>query len=292
MPIFTVPVDSVRNTRIYASASESQPNIQLTIFKNDVDCHYGGCHMILPVPYPRTVRFHPPPVHPPNVSPYLNFLERVEQAFDSSERDRFRPTPPRFYPNAIGRYEVVEVLDSIRELRELNRREVILHQDTLDELADIYYQPHWGFILIKILEGDFDYEPICYSHRMLFDQLYVPSMTHQPRNFQDFHIPEEFDRFDDRYFFNGCSSPHIQSRRIQEVNHSRIHTIPWQTLPRDFGRCIPLFLSETRRGFHSNRDLLYEKNEDLDRRHRYSPERRRSISPWDIPRPRTPSWDL
>jgi hypothetical protein len=264
MGIFTVPVQT-RNTRIYVSASERVPNIQLTLFKNEVHCESDEGFLILPVPYPHTIRFHDPPPHPMNSVPYLEFLNHVETAFDFREhRGSYRPNPlPPLH--RIGKYELVRVAESIDHLRELNHSEGILPSRTLEDMVEIYPESYWGFIILRVLEGDFVYEPFCYSHQTIHNELFVPALTHQPRSYRDHHILEETNRFDDRYFINGTEfhERYGHDHNIMEVNSSRINMIPWRTLPSAFQSPLRYFICETRRGLHANHDLFYRVNPSI-----------------------------
>ena len=284
MGIFTVPVRSVRNTRIYVSPSDQLPNVQLTLYKNEVENDFPGGFMILPVPYPHSVRFHHPHPHPPTSSPYLNFLDEVEQAFDPREQNHRRsPIRPSDTRNHLANYQV-EIIDSINELRRLNDVELLLHPETLEELAELYSEPYWGFLLCKLSQGSYIYEPLCYSHRMMNEKLFVPSLLFQPRTFRDIHIPEESNRFDDRYFINGTALPEFPSRTLVEINSYRINRIPWRVLPQAFQECMLRFLCETRRGVHQNRDLFYPINPSIFRESHIE-HRRRSNSVETIPPP-------
>lgn len=261
MGIFTVPTISVRKTRIYVSPSLSHPLEQLTVYKNEVNTLAEGGFMILPVPYPRTLRFYVPrQPYPPHHSPYLNFLDKVERAFDVLDRRHTFPRPRD--PQIIGSYHT-EVIDTIDELRALNESEHFLHERTMDQLADIYKEPYWGFILCSLMTGSYVYEPLCYSHRMLHDELFIPALTFQPRTYSDTHIPEEFPGFDDRYFMNGCYYSEPMGYRLQEVNPQRVSSIPWNDLPPDFQQCKRYFLSESRQGHHWNSDSFYRINESV-----------------------------
>jgi len=283
MGIFTVPTVAVRNTRIYVSPSSSILREQLTLYKTEVNTHFEGGFLILPVPYPRTVRFHRPShPYPPNQFPYLDFLNRVERAFDIRE-DRRRIQ--QIDPSAIATYEHLDVLDSIQQLRDFNDHEHILHESTLNQIASIYPEEYWGFILCSLRQGSFVYEPLCYTHRMTSDSLFIPSLIYQPHAFNDVVIPEQEDRFHDRYFMNGCEYEEPMGYRVQEVETAGLSTIPWGVLPMQYREALQYFLSETRRGRHWNTDAEYRVNRSLfgdyyPRERRNSYDFRYDISPW------------
>lgn len=262
MGIFTVPTDSVRNTRIYVSPSPSQPRQQLTIYKTEVNTRFEAGWLILPVPYPETVRLHrPAQPYPPSTNPYLDFLNRVESAFDDRERHRARHVEPV----RVSSYERMDIIHSMEDLQEFNEREDILPEPVMEQLAEIYHEPYWGFLLCAIRQGSHLYEPICYTHRTIAENLYIPSLIYQPTSFRDVHIPEESDRFDDRYFMNGCHYSESMGYRFTEVDVSRVHTIPWNTLPQPHQQYLPYFLSEFKRGLQFNSDSLYLINPSLQR---------------------------
>ena len=265
MGIFTVPTASVRKTRIYVSPSSNYPGQQLTVYKTEVDTMFEDGFMILPIPYPETLRIHSPGhPHPPNTFPYLRFLDRVEFAFD----DREHRYPRIIDPNEVTSYQRFDVIDSIDELREWNERESILPGTVMNQLAEIYHQPYWGFLLCALRQGSFVYEPICYTHRMISDELFLPSLIYQPRTMNDLMIPQETDRYDDRYFMNGCYYSEHMGYHLSEVNTSRIPSIPWEILPQNYREYLEYFLSEFRRGHHWNGDAMYRINEPLNGNYR------------------------
>jgi hypothetical protein len=265
MGIFTVPTASVRKTRIYVSPSSTYPGKQLTVYKTEVDTMFEDGFMILPIPYPETLRIHSPGhPHPPNTFPYLHFLDRVEFAFD----DRERRYPRIIDPNEVTSYQRFDVIDSIDELREWNERESILPGTVMNQLAEIYHQPYWGCLLCALRQGSFVYEPICYTHRMISDELFLPSLIYQPRRMNDLTIPQETDRYDDRYFMNGCYYSEHMRYHLSEVNTSRISSIPWEILPQNYREYLEYFLSESRRGHRWNGDAMYRINEPLNGNYR------------------------
>jgi hypothetical protein len=272
MGIFTVPTVSVRKTRIYVSPSSTYPGEQVTVYKTEISTMFEGGFLILPVPYPETVRIqHPPHPHPPNTVPYLHFLDRVEIAFDERER-RY---PRIIDPTEVASYRRIDIIDSIEDLRELNERESMLPGTVMNQLAELYHQPYWGFLLCSLRQGTYVYEPICYTHRMISDELFLPSLIYQPRTIKDVRIREETDQFDDRYFMNGCHYSEPMGYHLSEVNTSRISSIPWDVLPPNYRRCLQYFLSESRRGHHWNSDSMYRINETLSGNYSY---RQRRIS--------------
>lgn len=262
MGIFTVPTASVRKTRIYVSPSPHRHQEQLTVYKTEVNTLFDGGFMILPVPYPESVRFHnPDQPHPHNLFPYLDFLDRVERAFNDRERPHTFTRP--IDPNQVASYRRIEIIDSIDDLRELNHREAILHDSVVNQLAEIYHQPYWGFILCRIQQGSFVYEPLCYTHRLIDQELFIPALIYQPRSFNDAQIPEETDRYDDRYFMNGCYYSEHMGYHLIEANPRCVSTIPWGILPPKYREYLQYFLSESRRGMHWNGDALYRINHSL-----------------------------
>ena len=274
MGIFTVPLSTLQNTRIYVSATDEIPDRQLTLYTNHIGTRHDGGFMILPVPYPSSVRFHTPQTLRASEE-YFHFLDKVDQAFDDFERYRQSVRHRDPHGPRLAAYQV-EVIDSIEDLIEFNNREHILHGTTMDELAELYSARHWGFILCKIHEGEYLYEPLCYSHRTLREQLYVPSLTYNPRGFNDVHIRNQYDRFDDTYYINGAlveTDDHYYDHRVREVNPQKISSIPWNYLPNGFQKCLRMFLKMRLVGSHPNIDhefpinyLLYSHSRSNNRR--------------------------
>jgi len=257
MGIFTVPTASVRKTRIYVSPSSIYPGQQVTVYKTEISTMYGHGYMILPVPYPDTLRFHYPSYPSNNTFPYLTFLDQVELAFDTREH-RY---PRIIDPTEVTSYKRIDIIDSIDDLCEWNERESILPEPAMSQLAEKYNQPYWGFLLCSLRQGSFVYEPICYTHQMISDKLFIPSLIYQPRRINDVRIPRESDQYDDRYFMNGTYYSESMRYLLSEVNTSRISSIPWEILPQKYRKYLQHFLSVSRHGEHWNGDAFYRINE-------------------------------
>ncbi len=255
MGIFTVPVH-LHRTRVFVSASDELPNVQLTLYSNHVDNHHADGYMILPVPYPSSVRFHYPHTLSSYGDEYHHFMNCVENAFHDVET--YRHSSPRRMSESLARYEV-QVLETIDDLREFNQYAHILHETTIDQIARIYRQSYWGFLLCKLHEGNFIYEPLCYSHQIPREHMFIPSLSYRPRRISDVHIPDHFDYNDHKYYINGTLiEDYIPD--MYEITNRMIPSIPWDILPRGFAQCLRRFMHHRKHGLLNNRDEFYPIN--------------------------------
>lgn len=231
MSIFTLPVHSVENTRIYASSSEGQPDRQLTVISHTIETIFEHNTCIIPVPHPHSVELHR---SEPGTG--LDFLEQLENAFDRG-RHSPRVTPPFFSPERMGRrlprgeYHMVFV-GTKQEFQEFNSEHQIAHPDLCSQLLSLYRENYWGFLVATIQEGYYEYEPLVYTHKMVGTRLFLPTLHHYPETMKDQVIQEESDRWNHTLFLNGTYRQ--DDPQFQEVNPMRLNRIPWGVLPNGF----------------------------------------------------------
>lgn len=184
MCIITGPVRSVQQTKIFVMPStdihmegEGQEQRQLTVYKNNVHTVSENM-MILPVPWPETVRFEE------------EFMKTYPTLFTDLEKSLYRFSSPTqtqtlsFTRSAVstplpvlkvGSYEV-SVVPSAKELSNLNTSVFSLSPELKGLLAAHYSAP-FGFLCCKLRAGLQSYEPLAYSHRRWKQtSLFVPTM--------------------------------------------------------------------------------------------------------------------
>lgn len=247
MGIFSVPTLSVRNTRIYVSPSSHNQN-QLTLYTTEVNTLFDEGYLILPVPYPHTIRFH-------DCRSTLHFLDSLEDVF--SYRGRHIPKA-RSRETESQLFEDITIIHSLDEFCQLNQRDHILPTSVVSHLSTIYSEHYWGFLLCSLRCGSFVYEPLCYSHRMIDDNLFLPCLLYQPSSCNDTRILDESNKFDDRYFMNGCHYSENMKYSIVKAYPESIDTIPWTILPSNYTQYLPSLLNENRKGLHWNADARYQ----------------------------------
>lgn len=190
MCIITGAVRSVKQTLLFVAPSLSfydsnQEPRQLTVYQNTVDTMQENL-MILPVPYPDTVRFER------DVMQYATLFEDLHSSLQHppitlsapatrSLSTRSSPATPLPVFD-VGSYRV-SVVPSVVELDRLNRGVFSLSED-LKELLHREYAARppliaspFGFLCCKLRAGAQTYEPLAYSHRRLHvNRLFVPTM--------------------------------------------------------------------------------------------------------------------
>lgn len=266
MGFFSLPVTRVSNTRIYASPSQSQRDIQLVLYANCIESHAPGNCFVIPVPYPETVRFH---THPEA----YQFLDRLDESFE----------PHLHQVNARSRYPNRDIVDyrvrhvvSLDEFEYLNRNQDILHPDVLQFLKEEYSEPFWGVIVVDIRSGAFEYNPLVYSHRKLHNSLFVPTLHHYPRRVSDSIVPEESPHWDHRLYVNGTQ----RSPRDWQIAPGRLPSLPWRLLPSPFREALQYLISRRYRGHHINRDFIFPVFHEAEQPYDGIP-----VTPPRIPRP-------
>lgn len=248
MSIFTLPIHSIDDTRIYVSSSQETPDRQLTMICHTIDTTFLGNTFIIPVPHPHTVKIH----HLDNGAS-RDFLNALGNAFD---RGRYAPrvTPPFFtadHAKPRGHYRV-KFIGTKEEFQDYTNEYQVAHPQLVAQLLSHYYERHWGFLVVEIQEGYYEYEPLVYSHLMRDKLFFLPTLHHYPETIRDQDIPEESSRWDHTLFING--SYHEDDPKFQEVNPMRLNRIPWGVLPKGFQQAFRHLVMKKIRGHRPNFD--------------------------------------
>ena len=255
MSIFTLPVHSVENTRIYISSSQRTPDRQLTMISQTIETMIGDIVSILPVPHPHSVQ-----VHRLERGTGREFLDELEKGFDQG-RYVSRVTPSVFASQREdpriprGEYNVLFV-GTKEEFQDYNTEHEVAHPHLVAQLASLYKERYWGFLVVSIQEGYCAYDPLVYSHQMEGPRFFVPTLHHYPETIRDQTIQEESTRWDHTLFLNGTYSE--DDSRFQEINPMRLNRIPWGVLPKGFGYALRHLVMKKMRGYGQNLDMTAE----------------------------------
>lgn len=178
MCIINEPAE-VTNTEILVSPNFDNTR-QLTVYANKVQTQFVNNAMILPVPYPRTVKLH-------DLSQYRDIFEDCSKCFSS-------PLMRQSFANSVlndsmksrnilevyrcGSYQV-SVVPSHNDFDLLNRNYFQLNP-LVGSILKKYYNSNFGFIVCKLREGSEEkYHPLAYSHQIYKNNLmFVPTRHH------------------------------------------------------------------------------------------------------------------
>lgn len=252
MGYFSAPVNRISDTRIYVSHSEFQRDQQLTVYSNVIDNDMPDNFLILPVPYPETIRFY----NREDRQDGTLFLDRLEDAFSPYEehRRRFRHvnpvTPAR--EDYEADYRVLDVMP-METFSRSNQYNGYLPNEIVEEMMDIYSEPYWGVIILQIGIGNFRYRPLIYTHRRVHEDMFVPTFHFAPRGVSPQRLLGAV-QWDHKLFANG-------TRRMnhfdQEVNSSFLRHVPWGVLPTPFRSALQYLLLRRLRGQGENKDYWF-----------------------------------
>ena len=273
MGYFSAPVNRISDTRIYVSHSPDQRDEQIVLYSNVIDNDMPDNFMILPVPFPETVRLYP---HR-HGSLFLDSLEDCFAPFDERRR-RFRHSPPVTppYENDQANYRVEEIVP-MQEFLRSNLYNDYLPAHVMNEMREIYHEPFWGVMLVRIPTGNYRYNPLIYTHRMIPHQMFAPTFQFIPRTTLHQRIPDEI-HWDHKLFINGTNRTQHQD---QEVNAGLLRHVPWDILPRPFQGALRHLILRRLLGRGMNRDHWFEVRSPFDN----SWEERRIVPPafWEPP---------
>lgn len=181
MCVINRPVVRVSATQIYASPSQDGTK-QLTVYANKVNTRTANT-MILPVPYPDTIKFH-------DLSAYPTFFADLEKCFVSTApetysgngltkslgKQNYRTDSAPLDIVRVGSYRA-SIVPSTEDFDRLDP-ELALTPEVQTMLTEHYMSIQGapvGFIICRLVTGDHGYHPFAYSHRRT-TKLFIPTL--------------------------------------------------------------------------------------------------------------------
>ncbi len=184
MCMISLPVEKVSKTNIFVGLDSSKTS-QITIYSNFVSNNSNGNAMVIPVPFPTTVKFH-------DVSHINNFFKLVDKSFfrqaqtlswsnsysDSKGTTRSNSTLEVF---SVGSYQV-SLAQNLSDLSRLNKEIFILSPGLSNTLESNYSDSVWGFIVFVLARDKKDYHPFGFSHKLYNNKIYIPTRHYHETN--------------------------------------------------------------------------------------------------------------
>ena len=169
MCVINGPVTSVNATKILAIPSNDGTR-QFTVYANKVDTAADNA-MILPVPFPDSVKFH-------DLSTYSEIFADLDKCFESTQRLSRRLSNSRsvLAVHRVGSYEasIVPSLDDFDRLSDTFKLSLDVATMLTADYTSIQGSPA-GFIVCKLNQGAHDYHPFAYSHNRPCEKLFIPT---------------------------------------------------------------------------------------------------------------------
>ena len=252
MCMISLPVEKVDKTNIFVGLNSTKTR-QITVYSNIVSNYSDGNAMVIPVPYPQTVKFH-------NMSYMVNFFQNVDKSFYKTNSNSLEVID-------LDNYRVSLALN-FSDLSRLNKQVFLMSEGLSQMLLDNYKENYWGFIVF-VLENNYkEYNPFSYSHNILNNQIYIPTRHYHSHDSKHYNSHDSNTKIADDwshniYLFNcgisGQRSRILQSMLNQNYNFDYIwnNNLYWDRKKMDFD------LMETNgfekyhiEGSHPNIDLM------------------------------------
>ena len=170
MCMIDLAVVDIQNTKLFIGLDKEKQR-QITIYSNEVNNISKKNTMILPVPFPSTVKFH-------NLSGYKDIFDDCSKCFSVSSA-----TLGSTYGTSLGSSGKLKVFSvgSYRaslamKLSDLDNVDRSLFSISLDmkKVLNKYYGNSFGFIICCLEDGDVKYHPFAYSHKIT-GKVFIPT---------------------------------------------------------------------------------------------------------------------
>lgn len=177
------PVYKVADTFIFVGVNSTKTR-QFTVYSNEIVNFSRKNAMILPVPYPSSVKFH-------DLSGYNNFFSDCSDCFRTVYDPSMKPiTKSRSFNSSdekrlsvfsVGSFNasIAESLDDIKRIDE----SVFKISSNIEEYLCKNYNNSFGFIVCCLKDGDVKYHPFAYSNDISNGSVFVPT--------RHFHLDEK-----------------------------------------------------------------------------------------------------
>ncbi len=187
MCIISKEVESVSKTNIFVAVDETNTR-QLIVYSNNVSNAITNNAMILPVPNPKTIKFH-------NLTNYKNIFDDCDK-MASDVRTLSYSTTKSASTNYgkldvfnVGSYKVSLAL-SLDDIRNVDNSVFDLGEGCYHLLSKDYSDPIYGFIICKLDTKKTDYHPFGYSHKIHNNQIFIPTKHyHEHYSFGNYNSP-------------------------------------------------------------------------------------------------------
>jgi len=261
MCIISNSIESVSNTKILVAINSSS-NRQFTVYSNNVANTSNNNAMILPVPYPQTVKFH-------DLTNYKNLFDDCKKCFTSSIYRSYGLTNSTLSINMadslevfnIGSYQVSLAI-SLNDIKRVNSNVFTLSHGCDELLTKEYNNPIFGFIICKLANNKKDYHPFGYSHNIYNNMLFIPTKHyHSHNNFLNENSVNENTITDDWaheiYLYNTTAKNNIDFLNMSNSNDrwTGENKLKLDYIDFDFGE-LKHFEKHKINGHHKNIDLF------------------------------------
>jgi hypothetical protein len=179
MCMISQEVETVNDTKIFCGLN-SNKNKQITVYSNTVNNISNNNAMVLPVPFPESVTFH-------NLENYKTFFKDCEDCFylqsnsygmrgitTNSFNDCLESKSQSLKVFDVGSYKV-SLAKNLNDLKRVNKSVFDLSSGLDEILRKNYANPHFGFIICKLAEGNETYHPFAYSHSIFNKKVFIPT---------------------------------------------------------------------------------------------------------------------
>ena len=175
MCMISTEIRSVAATKLFCGLN-SKKTRQITVYSNTVDNVSKNNAMVLPVPFPKSVKFH-------NLENYKTFFTDCESCFYKPWArslsmnyggEFLKGQSAKLQVFNVGSYKVSLAM-SISDLKKVDTTVFDL-SDGLDKVLKKHYsKPIFGFIICKLAEGNEKYHPFAYSHDIIPGKVFIPT---------------------------------------------------------------------------------------------------------------------
>lgn len=174
------PIVEVASTKLFCGVNQDK-NRQFTVYSNTVNNQSKNNAMVLPVPYPESVKFH-------NLESYKTFFDDCQDCFKIPRNMTYGLSFRNSYSfegdtlSAQKKLEVVDVgsyqvslAKNLKELKFVDKDVFELSKGLEETLTKHYNDPMFGFIICKLATGKENYHPFAYSHKMMGNKVFIPT---------------------------------------------------------------------------------------------------------------------
>lgn len=175
MCLISLPIKNLAKTKIFVGTNKNKTE-QITVYSNVVDNISNNNAMILPVPYPETIKFI-------NLSNYKNIFSDCASMVYSNARSFKGNYLSASFTNSdsrtlevfnVGSYKV-SLAKSFHELKNVDTTVFELSPNCEELLKKTYVENYWGFIICKLSKGKEEYHPFAYSHKIVNNKVFIPT---------------------------------------------------------------------------------------------------------------------
>ena len=225
---------------------------QLTVYSNNVTS-YSKNLMILPVPYPSTIRFELLTMDYDTL--FVDAKKSFKKLWKNESQENTRSIHNTLEIFDVGSYKV-SIAHTVQDLLHIDKSLFNNSENLVEHLKD-EYPPPFGFLVCMLKEGSSSYKPLAYSHDLWNNALFLPTKHYHPDTKTKMHMQPYINNWDHEIYSLGTPITY-ETHSLSYMPHQQ-HNLNLSYFSKDFQHLsLPPLRRLDIKGGYKNIDIILQ----------------------------------